>query len=418
MIEVHNLWKTFRLYRSPQDRLKEIVMRRIYSREFTALKGVSFTLNEGEILGVIGENGAGKSTLLKILTGIYLPTKGQVKVDGHITGILDLGTGFNQELTGLKNIYMNGLLIGMTKNDIDRKLEQIISFTELGEFIEEPIKTYSSGMLMRLAFSIAIHAEPKAFVVDEALSVGDAYFQQKCMNRIRAFRESGGSIIFVSHDLNAVKVLCDRAMLLNHGEVLEEGDPDQVINAYNFTLAKKSKGEEIVFEKKDKATSYGNFKVEMSQVELRNEQGIDSRVFVSGEKVTIGIQLKASADVDRVVVGILLRDRFGQDIFGTNTFHLNRSVAMHAGDIYLYEYSMPLNIGPGKYTLTIAAHRDADHISESYHWHDSVLNFEVVGAKDYFFSGLVKLDVKLNVTNVSTDNTNGPDQGAEHGRQD
>ena len=400
MIEVKNLCKTFKLYQNPKDRLKEIVLRRVYSREYTALKDVSFTVQAGETLGIVGENGAGKSTLLKILTGIFLPTSGEVKVDGHITGLLELGTGFNTELTGLKNIYMNGLLIGMNKAEIDRKLDRIVDFTELGQFIEEPIKTYSSGMLMRLAFSVAIHAEPQAFVVDEALSVGDAYFQQKSMNRIKEFRDSGGSIIFVSHDLNAVKVLCDRALLLNHGQVIEEGDPDRVINAYNFMLAKKSKGEEIVLQKRDdKTASYGNYKVEIIKIDICNEQGVDSRVFVSGEEVRMDIKVKANENVDNLVVGFLIRDRFGQDIFGTNSYHLNKCISMKCGETKSFDYCMKLNIGVGKYTLSTATVRDDTHINECYSWYDNIVNFEVVGSKDNFFTGLSKLDVSLDIRN-------------------
>lgn len=400
MIEVSNLYKVFKLYHNPKDRLKEIFFRKQYSREFTALKDVDFKVEGGETLGIIGENGAGKSTLLKILTGILLPTKGHVHVDGNITGLLELGTGFNPEFTGLRNIYMNGILIGMSKAEIGRKLQSIIDFTELGEFIEETIKTYSTGMLMRLAFSIAIHAEPRAFVVDEALSVGDAYFQQKCMNRIKEFKESGGSIVFVSHDLSSVKVLCDKALLLSHGEVVDEGNPEKVVNTYNFLLAKKSKGEEIKLESDDKNTSYGNFKVEITKVEFLNEQGVDSRVFTSGESVKIRINLKANEDIDEVSVGILIRDRFGQDIFGTNTYHLQKVISMKTGETNVYEYIFKLNIGPGKYTLTTAVHKDDTHINENYYWCDNILTFEVVGTKDYMFIGLSKLDVSLNIMNT------------------
>lgn len=398
MIKVDNLSKVFRLYHNPKDRLKEILLRRVYSREITALKDITFTVKEGETLGIIGENGAGKSTLLKILTGILLPTSGKIQVDGNITGLLELGTGFNPEFTGLKNIYMNGLLIGMSKEEIDKKLDRIMEFTELGEFIKEPIKTYSSGMLMRLAFSIAIHAEPRAFVIDEALSVGDAYFQQKCMKRIKDFRKQGGSIIFVSHDLNAVKILCDRALLLSHGEAVEEGEPAKVINTYNFLLAKKSKGEEIKFEETGGGTSYGNFKVKISGIEFLNKEGVNSLVFSSGEKVRLRVYLKANEDVDKVVVGILIRDRFGQDIFGTNTHHLKKIISMKTGTAVLYEFDFKLNIGAGKYTLTSAVHRDDTHINESYHWYDNILRFEVLGAKENMFIGLSKLDVVLKIT--------------------
>lgn len=397
MIIVESLSKVFRLYKDPKDRLKEIILRKRFSKDITALNEVTFRVKEGETLGIIGENGAGKSTLLKILTGILLPTGGRVDVDGNITGLLELGTGFNFEFTGLKNIYMNGMLLGMSREEIDSKVNDIIAFTELGKFIEEPVKTYSSGMVMRLAFSIAIHVETSAFVIDESLSVGDAYFQQKSMKRIREFREKGGSIVFVSHDMNAIKVLCDRALLLSHGSVLEEGEPDKVINTYNFLLAKKSKGEEIRFEGDGDKKSYGNFRVEIAKVEFLNEHGISSQVFVSGEMVMIRVHLKANEDVDSVVAGILIRDRFGQDIFGTNTYHLNKVISMKAGEAPVYEFGFNLNIGPGKYTLTTAIHRDDTHLDESYHWYDSILKFEVVGIKDNMFIGLSKLDVGIDI---------------------
>jgi lipopolysaccharide transport system ATP-binding protein len=296
---------------------------------------------------------------------------------------------------------MNGLLLGMSKEEIDRKLNSIIEFTELGSFIEEPIKTYSSGMLMRLAFSVSIHSEPQAFVVDEALAVGDAYFQQKCMNKIREFREKGGSIVYVSHDLNSVKVLCNKVLLLSNGDILEEGSPEKVINTYNFFLAKKSKGEEIRLQKSDEITSYGNFRAEISGIEFLNEQGIDSRVFISGEKVSVKVHLKAHDDIDRVVAGILIRDRFGQDIFGTNTHHLQKITSMKAGESLVFNYNFNLNIGLGKYTLTSAVHKDDTHVNESYHWCDNIINFEIIGIKDYQFIGLSKLNVLLNITNSS-----------------
>ncbi len=218
--------------------MKEIVTRKKYHTDFQALNDVSFAVADGETLGIVGQNGAGKSTLLKILTGILLPDSGTISIDGKITGLLELGTGFNAEMTGIENIYMNGTLLGMSREEIDRKKDTVIAFTELGDFIYEQLKTYSSGMVMRLAFAIAIHADPRCFVVDEALSVGDAHFQQKCMKRIKEFRKSGGSIIFVSHDMNAVKMLCDKAILLNHGAIVEEGSPETVVNSYNFMISK------------------------------------------------------------------------------------------------------------------------------------------------------------------------------------
>jgi len=397
MIKAENISKEFKLYHSPADRLKEIVLRRTLHRSFHALKGISFKVEEGETLGIVGQNGAGKSTLLKILTGVLLPDSGAVHVDGRITGLLELGTGFNPEFTGLQNIYLNGTLLGMPKQEINERLETIVAFSELGDFIEEPLKTYSSGMVMRLAFSIAIHANPDAFVVDEALSVGDAYFQQKSMGRIREFREGGGSIVFVSHDMNAVKVLCDKAILLDHGAIVEEGEPDQVINTYNFLLAKKAKGEEIrVYDSSAAEKTYGNLKVEIIDARMLNEHGRESDFFVSGERCTVEIALKAHETVDDITVGILIRDRFGQDIFGTNTYHMKMPIGLKEGENCLVRYVIDeFNLGPGKYTLSPAAHKDETHIDECYQWVDVIRSFEVVESKDFRFIGFSKLKPKV-----------------------
>ncbi len=399
MIHVEGVYKTFKLYDSPADRLKELFLRRRYHRVFEALQGISFDVASGQTLGIIGQNGAGKSTILKILTGVLLADSGTIQIDGKITGLLELGTGFNVEFTGLQNIYMNGTLLGMSRAEIDGKMDRILEFSELGAFIKEPIKTYSSGMLMRLAFSIAIHAEPQAFVVDEALSVGDAYFQQKCMDRIKEFKDGGGAIVFVSHDTNAVKVLCDRAMLLDHGKIVEDGDPDTVINTYNFLLAKKAKGEEIRMESfQEEGSTYGNFKVKILDVALVNERGEAAAIFVSGEACRISIRLAAEEAVDEIIVGILMRDRFGQDIFGTNTYHLNKPLAMDAGEVCEVTYEIDeLNIGPGKYTLTVAAHRRETHVEECYQWVDAIKTFEVVSARDFAFVGLAKLKPSVQV---------------------
>jgi lipopolysaccharide transport system ATP-binding protein len=402
MIKAQDITKEFKLYQRPADRLKEIVLRRPLHRSFCALRGISFSVEEGETLGIVGQNGAGKSTLLKILTGVLLPDSGVVHVDGRITGLLELGTGFNFDFTGLQNIYLNGTLLGMSREEIKTRLDTITAFSELGDFIQEPIKTYSSGMVMRLAFSIAIHASPKAFVVDEALSVGDAYFQQKCMRKITHFKENGGSIVFVSHDMNAVKILCDRALLLDHGVAVESGEPEQVINTYNFLLAKKSKGEEIqIRDVSEGGRSYGNLKVEIVDARMLNRYNEESEVFVSGETCIVEIGLKANGTIDDLTVGILIRDRFGQDIFGTNTYHLKVPIKLMAGEKCRVRYTIDeFNIGPGKYSLTTAAHRDDIHMGECYQWVDLLKTFEVVSGRDFRFIGLSRLTPRVRVDSV------------------
>jgi lipopolysaccharide transport system ATP-binding protein len=399
MIAAEHLTKTFKLYQSPADRLKEIILHRSYHRAFTALHDVCFTVRSGEILGIVGQNGAGKSTLLKLLMGILLPDGGKIDIAGRITGLLELTTGFNVEFSGIQNVYLNASLRGMTRRETDEKFEQIVAFSELGDFIQEPIKTYSSGMVMRLAFSIAIHAEPQAFVVDEALSVGDAYFQQKCLKRIMEFKEKGGAIVFVSHDLNAIKLLSDKALLLDHGQAIETGDPDSVINSYNFLLAKKSEGQEIIVRTtSNKVMAYGNFKVEITGVKMLNANGQDCDLFTSGEKCIIRVLLHAHENTREITVGILIRDKFGQDVFGTNTHYLNVPLNLESGETCAVEYDISeLNIGPGKYTLTVAAHTLDTHIHECYHWADVVKSFEVVANRAFIFSGLLRLKPEVRV---------------------
>lgn len=400
MIKVEDLWKIFKLYRSPADRLKEIILRRSFHRTYKALRGVSFEVQDGEVLGIIGPNGAGKSTLLKILTGVLMPDQGFIHVSGRITGLLELGTGFNSEMTGLENIFLNGTLLGMSREEIENKLEDIINFSELGDFIYEPLKTYSSGMVMRLAFSVAIHAEPTCFVVDEALAVGDAYFQQKCMKRIKEFKEKGGSIIFVSHDMNAVKLLCDQAILLDQGYVLEQGAPEQVINLYNFLLARKKKGEELeISHYSAEKCDYGDYQARIVEVTLKNAQGEPLEALISGKPAVFEIVVEAQKTIPNLTLGILIRDRFGQDIFGTNTYHLNKNFSLSPGERKTIRYIFDeFNLGVGKYTLTVALHTDETHVHQCYHWVDRICKFEVLPSDNFYFIGLTRLTPRVEIS--------------------
>ncbi len=396
MISISNISKAFKLYKSPADRLKEIMFRRCCHRKFQALKDVSFDVKKGETLGIVGSNGAGKSTILKILTGILIHDTGTVNLSGKITGLLELGTGFNAEFSGIDNIYLNGTYLGLSRREIEQRLDRIIEFTELNDFIHEPVKTYSSGMLMRLGFSVAIHADPKAFVVDEALAVGDAYFQQKCINKIREFKQNGGSIVFVSHDMNAVKVLCDQAILLEEGQIYEKGTPVDVINTYNFLIAKKSKGEEIKHIVIDKSSGYGNKRVTINDVRLQDKTGDSVRLLVSGTPALLKINLTAHETIKDLTVGILIRDKYGQDIFGTNSFHLKKELPAEKGKSYNLSFQFAeFNIGPGKYTLTVAAHTQDSHIDECFHWIDGSTTFEVVTGNEFYFAGLSRLTPEL-----------------------
>ncbi|GHV44101.1 ABC transporter [Synergistales bacterium] len=395
MIEFAGVSKKFKLYSSPADRLREILFRRPMHSVYQALNDVSFKVQDGETMGIIGPNGAGKSTVLKILMGIMLPDAGVVNLSGRVTGLLELGTGFNYEMTGVQNIFMNGLLLGMSRSELETKKEAIIEFSELGGFINEPIKTYSSGMVMRLAFSIAIHASPSCFVVDEALSVGDAHFSQKCMKAIREFRDSGGSIIFVSHDLNAVKMLCDQAILLDKGNVLKSGDPETVINSYNHIVAVMGDSEgRMKLETAGKKTSYGNMDMVIESVKVRGRDS-NADVVSSGEVVDITVNFSSRIENDDITVGILIRDRFGQDIFGTNTYHHKVAIKVRAGGRYNCVFSLPMNIGPGKYSVTAALHTEDTHALGCFNWRDGAADFMVAGVNGPLFIGVARLDTRI-----------------------
>lgn len=396
MIRVASVSKTFKRYGKPSERLKEILFRKPCHKRFTAVDQVSFEVKDGQTLGIVGQNGAGKSTLLKLLTGILIPDRGQIHITGRVTGLLELGTGFNPEFSGMDNIIHNATYLGLSRREINDRLDRIIAFTELGDFIHEPIKTYSSGMVMRLAFSVAIHAEPRAFVVDEALSVGDAYFQQKCMRKIQAFKEDGGSIVFVSHDMNAVKVLCDKALLLNRGRVDEYGDPETIINTYNFLIAQRNSGTGSAYGETEKSRGYGNRKVTIEEVMMADERQQKSEVLISGRPAGVAVRIRASADVADLTLGMVIRDKLGQDMFGTNSHYLEKDIPIRSGQTkkLIFEFDA-FNLGPGKYSLTVALHRGASHVDECFHWRDRGAVFEVVPGEGPAFAGLVRLTPEL-----------------------
>lgn len=364
MIRAEHISKRFRLYRKPSDRLKEILLRRSYHSVHQALDDISFLVEDGRTLGIIGQNGAGKSTLLKILTGVLLPDSGRVRVSGRVTGLLELGTGFNLEMSGVENIRANAMLLGMSSEQISARRDAIIDFAELGEFIHEPLKTYSSGMIMRLAFAIAIHADPSCFVVDEALSVGDAYFQQKCMRAIQDFRTRGGSILFVSHDMSAVKSLCDHALLLEGGRIIDQGLPKDVVDHYHAMFLHRShqgdvpvvinRPTERVAQAQTPRPLAGTGEVELAKLEMFDAQGRIVEHVTSEETLSIVVHLLARRDLDSPHYGIGIRNRFGHSVFETNTYCMGQTPpSVAAGETVRVEWRVVANLLKGDYSITV-----------------------------------------------------------------
>ena len=416
MIKVEGVSKRFKLYRSPADRLKEILFRTPYHKNFVALENISFEIGPGQTLGIIGQNGAGKSTLLKILSGIVIPDTGTISIDGKVTGLLELGTGFNAEMTGLENIYMNGTLIGMTRDEIDRKKQTIINFSELGEFINEPIKTYSSGMVMRLAFSIAIHADPTCFLVDEALSVGDAYFQQKCMRKIQEFRASGGSIVFVSHDTNAIMTLCDNAILLDHGKMISYGIPRSIVDLYISRICiQVHTGEKPVTLVNSKETHNNHTNISTQEIEFDSIRILDSSKNIithahSGDEIMISFSFLTLRDVEDPIFGILIRNRYGMSIFGTNTYLLHqKNNPLQKRKKYQVSYRLKVPLQPDDYLVTVAIDNKGKAINSFDEYLlrlNDITTLKIVrNEKQPLYDGITNLNPSINIEAITEGET-------------
>ena len=334
----------YKLYDKPSDRLKEalgLTRKKLY-KEHYALHDVNFDISEGECVGIIGTNGSGKSTILKIITGVLTPTEGEVKVDGRISALLELGAGFNMEYSGLENVYLNGTMIGFSKEEIDARLDDILEFADIGDFIHQPVKTYSSGMFVRLAFAVAINIDPEILVVDEALSVGDVFFQAKCYHKFEEFKKQGKTILFVSHDLSSVSKYCDRVILLNKGVKLDEGSPKQMVDLYKQLLVGQKPVKQVEsanaengaegtageIEEKENAGSfqanpnmleYGNRMAEIIKFEVLDDKGVRSNTIEKGSTFKIRMKVRFNQDIQEPIMAYTFKNIKGTEITGTNT---------------------------------------------------------------------------------------------------
>ena len=420
-IKVQNISKCYHIYDNPRDRLKQFVAPRLqrmtwqnpkqYFREFWALKDVSFEIKKGETVGIIGPNGSGKSTLLQMICGTLTPTSGSIQTQGRIAALLELGSGFNPQFTGRENIYMNAAVLGLSKKEIDERFDDIVAFADIGDFIEQPTKTYSSGMTVRLAFSVIAHVDADILVIDEALSVGDVFFKQKCMRFLRNFMKTG-TVLFVSHDTGAVVNFCNNAILLNHGQVTETGTPKEVIKHYLATFCDTDNEEVLIdelpdvinnsedlgpyrdmresminastlrndieiFEFDPDQADFGTGKAKILSVILLDDNGTPLSWVVGGEDVILEIRCLAKEHILRPIIGFQLKDRLGQVVFCDNTYlvYQNTHLFVDAGTeiVARFEFRLPL-LPTGDYSVSPAIAEGTQDEHVQHQWlHDALI---------------------------------------------
>lgn len=381
-LRVHKLGKAYKRYAHKAGRFAEWLGLGMHHELNWVLRDVSFDVAPGDAVGIIGSNGAGKSTLLKIISGTTRPTIGSFEAGGRIAALLELGIGFHPEFTGRQNVYMAGSIIGLSTQNIDSLFEAIVDFAEIGDYIDQPIRTYSSGMHVRLAFSVATALRPDILIVDEALSVGDSYFQHKSFDRIRRFRDEGTTLLFVSHNPGTIKTLCNRALLLDRGVLLRDDAPGAVLDYYNALIANQRAEYEIRQTESavaGKVTRSGSAEASIESVDLLVD-GHSVRAMRSGVPAVIRVAIEAHVPLAELTVGILIRDRLGNDVFGINTFHLGASRSdLRIGERVHAEFEFPsLGLNIGSYSITVALHAGHTHTSANFDWWDRALVIQVV----------------------------------------
>lgn len=371
--------------------------------EFWASRNISFDLKAGEALALIGQNGAGKSTLLKLITGTVRPTEGRIDVGGHVSAILELGLGFNAELTGRENVFNSGGLLGYRHHQLVDLMPAIIDFAELGEYFDKPLRTYSSGMQARLAFSLATASRPDILIVDEVLSVGDSYFQHKSFNRIKEFKRAGTAVLVVTHSMGDVREICDRVILLENGEILRDGLPDEVIDYYNALIAARENANLTIEQKRAEngwlTSRSGSGEASISRIGLHDAQTEEALALVRvGQSLRLRINVSVNRALPRLVLGIMIRDRTGHVVWGTNTWHTGQTQEdLELGEQLIFEVDFECALGPGSYSISPALVSSSTHLDDNFEWSDNLLVFEVMNFDQTFFLGTSSLNAEFNV---------------------
>jgi lipopolysaccharide transport system ATP-binding protein len=392
LLQVQNVSKVYRLYRRPLDRLLEILpfADAHAPKEFWALRDVNLSVERGEVFGVVGPNGSGKSTLLQIVSGILEPTRGRVIKRGRVAALLELGAGFNPEFTGRENVFLNGEILGMPRREMERVFPEIEKFAEIGAFLDRPVKEYSTGMYVRLAFSTAIHVDPEILIVDEALAVGDAIFANRCVKKFEDLKKRNVTVLFVSHDLGLVKRLSDRAALMIGGRVAACGTPSEVVNRYVGMVLEREQAPDPDT-RQSETFRHGDGASRVISAALIDQAGAETRSLRPGEPVTIRVRARAERDLEDPVVGVLIRNRLGIDVYGTNTRIEGIDFgAVRAGEIFEVDFTFDCLLTRQDYTLTVATQYREGYSQD---WLDDVISFSVVDARDV--AGLANFRTKV-----------------------
>ena len=411
-IAVKDVRKIYKLYDKPQDRVKEALgFGKKSHKVHYALNGVSMNIRRGETVGIIGTNGSGKSTILKIITGVLNPTEGEVVVDGRISALLELGAGFNMEYNGIENVYLNGTMMGFSEKEIDEKLPAILEFADIGDYVYQPAKTYSSGMFVRLAFAVAINIEPEILIVDEALSVGDVFFQAKCYHKFEEFKEMGKTIIFVSHDLSSISKYCDRVYLLNKGNLLGEGSPKEMIDAYKRVLVGQyelpEEGEENLVEDSQiraaaeglnpKALEYGTKQAEIMEYYITDDNGVRTTAVIKGAEFTVHMKVRFTDAIPAPIFAFSVKNVHGTEITGTNSM-IEKAFLEPAkpGQVKDVTFTQKMSLQGGEYLLSFGVTGYNGDVFEVYHRLYDALNVTVVSDKNTV--GYYDMDSVVKVT--------------------
>ncbi len=406
-IEVKNVVKVYKLYEKLRDRMYDALgLKKKNYKLYYALNGVSLNVYQGETVGIIGTNGSGKSTLLKIITGVLNQTSGEVNVNGRISALLELGAGFNMEYNGIENIYLNGTMLGYSEKEIDEKLPAILEFADIGDYVYQPVKTYSSGMFVRLAFAVAINIEPEILIVDEALSVGDVFFQAKCYHKFEEFKKLGKTIIFVSHDLGSISKYCDRVFLLNKGNLLGEGSPKEMIDAYKRVLVGQyeengdgTQAEEPNENRNPETLEYGTRQAEIVEYYVTDENGVRSTAILKGTEFTVHMKVKVNGHIPAPIFAVSFKDIRGTEITGTNTMAEKAFLdCVEPGQRKEITFTQKMSLQGGEYLLSFGVTGYNGNNFEVYHRLYDAINITVVSDKNTV--GFYDMDSKTVVKDV------------------